>query len=306
MNTSVSTPWKDEFAKRVAAFAEAIGVEKAEVLKILAELGANGETEQSLTIIDSEDFLPMQDLFKAFVDSGLTKKSQVRLGVTHLRGKTTPDASNTSNGSSIVEAVGKIVAGNKPKSDWTDTELLAQLDEDTTEIAQVLSTRTKGRPCIIFLGNGVVNVEASLPLVRLAKRQPTHDTHSVGGKLVRVFRAGKFLDKPIDESPIYPGEALVDGYCAKSGTYWNDVSHEARVLIRLQVTKVEYNSALSKRSLLHLCVEAKKGAKSFRVFNEESAMLYDELAARDELPKLKIFSDQARENRPSVKQDSGF
>ena len=82
-----STPdWsgKTEFDSRIKAFSEALRVDEPKVREILAELGADGETEQSLTIIDSDEFLPFGDLRNAFVDSThLVKLAVLRAAQPH-------------------------------------------------------------------------------------------------------------------------------------------------------------------------------------------------------------------------------
>jgi len=72
-----------------------------------------------------------------------------------------------------MEGIQFLVASNRPKSDWTDEELLKVYDQDATEVAEVIRKRTHGRPCIVFHSDQSVNIEASLKLVKTAKRQPT-------------------------------------------------------------------------------------------------------------------------------------
>ena len=178
MSTSTTSvpAWKIEYDERINAFAEAIGLEEAKVREKLTEYGADGKSSHSLDMIDSEEVFPMQELFTLFVDSGLVPKGRLRLGVATLRGKTHLEEAPTTNGDSVQELAGSIkemVASNRPKSDWTDEELLKVYDRDATEAAEVLRKRTHSRPCVVFHRDHSVNIEASLKLVKPAKRQPT-------------------------------------------------------------------------------------------------------------------------------------
>ncbi|KKK85902.1 hypothetical protein LCGC14_2768620, partial [marine sediment metagenome] len=190
-----------EFNERIKAFATSVGVGEAKVRELLEGLGVDGESDQSLTIIDNEEFLPMGDLRVVFVDSGLTKIARLRVGMPHLRGATHIGAvASTTNGNGLSEIAGSIkemVASARPKADWTDEELLKIYDQDTTEVAEVLRKRSHGRPSIVFSKDASVNVQVSLGLLRTAKRQPTTDKFVVDGKSVRVYRAGEFIAKPL-------------------------------------------------------------------------------------------------------------
>ena len=308
--TSSSAPtWKTEFDERVIAFAKAIGVDEKKVREALAELGVDGQTDQSLTIIDSEAYLPMQDLFAAFVDSGLTQKAKLRLALTHLRGQThlseAAPATTGTPGPDSFGAISALIAANRPKSDWNDEELLRAYDETSTEIWKILRERSHGRPFVVFNSDGTVNVQVSLKLLKIAKKQPTTDRHMIDGKAVRVSRAGEFLAKLVDESPFFPGMALVDGYCAKSNTQWDGVSFEARVIVRLHAQKIE-NKALSQREMRDICKIAAQGVDAIRKDLPDAALMYDELKEQDTLPKLKIDPRNTRPEAYSGKVDTGL
>lgn len=314
MSTSTSTgsdscnpTWKIEFDSRIKAFSEAIGVSEEVVRKTFAELGVDGETGQSLTIIDTDEFLPMNDLFEAFVDSGLTKKAKIRAGVPHLRGKThLGEAAESLNGNlAIAESIKTLAEVNRPISSLSDEELLKRYEEGATEVIKILREKTHGRPCIVRNKDESVNEKVSLELLRLAKKQPTTEKYSVDGRLVRVYRIGEFPAKPLDESPFFPGVALVNGFCPKSNTQWNEISHELRVLARLALELDNptgiYLTTASKTLMRKIWRDAKSmDVGTFRLEYSEAALMYDELQEMDKLPKLKVIPGQ------STKVDTGF
>lgn len=309
MSSTPNVPtWQAEFNQRVQTFSEAIGVEEAAVRKALSEYGADGQSAQSLDIIDSDEALPMSELFQMFVDSGLTQKGKLRIAVPHLRGKTSlEDVEVTANGgfTEVAGAIKDMVAANRPKADWTDDELLRAYDETSSEIWDILRKRSHGRPFVIFNSNGTVNIEESAKLLKIAKRQPTANRHKINGKLVHVFRAGDFLERMLDESPFCRGISLVDGYCSESDTNWTGISDEARIICHLHAFKVE-TSKLSKREMRQIAKLA-QDLSSLREELPEASLMYDELKEQDSLPKLKIREKSSRPTTEYLKRtDTGF
>lgn len=303
MSDTPSVPaWSLEFNSRVSAFSSALGVEETKVREVLADYGATGEDSHSLDMIDSEETLPMADLFQMFVDSKLAKKGRLRLAVPHLRGKTSfEDVSESSN---AMQPCHEWLSLQRPKADWSDLELLSAYDDTSSDVWDILRKRSHGRPFVVFAENGSVNVNESLKLLVLAKRQPTHPKHLVNGKLVRVFRAGEFLARTLNESPFRPGQILVDDYCHESGTNWKGVSEEARIICRLHVAKVE-KAQLSSRELKSLAARA-QNLVELREELDVAALLYDELKGQDKLPSLKILSSDVRQEPFSGKLDKAF
>jgi hypothetical protein len=304
MSSTTVPVWKTEFEKRVEAFATAIRLDAAKVQEILAELGADGETEMSLTLLDSDEYLPFGDLRAAFVDPGHTKIAILRAAMPHLRAKTHAEQASATTGNGDTASVLKeMIAANRPKTDWSDEELLKIYDETATEVIKIIGERTRGRPCIVFKKDGSVDVEVSLKLIKIAKRQPTQETHMLeNGKHVVVYRPGVFLAKALEESPFYRGVALVDGFCSQSGTQWNGISMRNRILCRLHAESIE-TAPLTKLQMAHLCQQA--ATDTFEQLVAEAVALYEKLEAQDKLPKLKVFPNEVKQ-RFTGKTDSGF
>lgn len=288
---------RTQLDKRISAFAESLGVETAKVKEILRnECGIDDENEKvlqrSLEILDNEDMLTFGDLAKHFVSTGLAKTPVLRLSIKHLRGKESAESMSTkASETTEISLIKEMITANRPKSEWSDEELLEKYSREETDVIKILSDRTKGRPCIAFVpGTDQINKEISLKLVRIAKRQPTHEKFEVNGILFKVYRAGLFPAQLLDESPFDIGVALVDGFCGKTGTNWNGVSQECRVLARILFHNVE-NGKLNNRDMKAICKESKSGAKDFRTLYPEAAMTYDELQTQDKLPKLRIAAN---------------
>lgn len=301
-------PWKKEFDSRIEAFANAAKINMDTVIAVFKDLGVDGEEEDCLTILDNEEYLPSSDIFKKFVDGGHAKIARVRMGLAHLRGKTQlEEAKPTLNGETAVvaEAITKLAERNRRVEDYSLRELLERYDENHPEAVERLSKLTHGRPCIVLNNDGTVNVDESEPLARTAMKQPTSDRHVIKGKVVRVWRPGtEFPVKPLDESPFFVNVALVNGVCARSGTDWNGIEHDARVLVRIYVHEIE-SGKLNKMQMRTICEDARKGVDHMRQTYAEAAMRYDELKEIGELPSLKVRHNDAR-SEPSGRKDTAW
>lgn len=310
LDGSAVPTWKITFDERIVPFAKILGMPEQRVRDILADLGVTGEDEQSLVIIESEEFLPMGDLRLAFVDSKLTQIARLRAAMPHLRGATrienvAPSTNGENSIGDVAGAIKNLADANVPKGDWNDRKLLEAYDEDATEVGEVLRKRSKGRYCIVFKKDGTVNVEISLGLLRTAKRQHTSDQHRVSGQVVRVYRPGEFLAKALDESPFMVGVPLVNDYCAKSDTDWTDIEQKKRVLIRIHIMKVE-TARLSTREMKAICKDARMDITEFSKTLSTAMLLYDELEEQDSLPKLKIMPGDTKQSVISSDKDTGF
>lgn len=301
MSQEIPTPtvptWKREFEERIKAFANATSLSVEKVKEILSGLGVDGQDDRSLTILDSEAFLPIGDLFTAFSDSGLAKKSIIRLGLPHLRGQTWKGSVSDSVG--ITEALSTIANSTRSKSDWSITELLDAYDDESTEIAEVLRKKTHGRPCIVFNRDGTVNKSISSELIQVAKKQSTSNEYVKSGAAYRVYRAGEFPVRLVDESPCKIGLPLVNGYCSVSGCNWSDISHEARVFARLMI---EIDGWQTKLDLKKIFAGAQEGITVLRQNWPDIALRYDEMAEQNKLPTLKVSPNSV----VGVKKDTAF
>lgn len=301
---STSAPENPEFTRRVKAFCDATKIDFDVAAGKLMELGVDPADADCITIMDSDKFLTVSDIFGAFVDSGLAKIAKVRLGIPHLRGNT-----HTDDPQPVVDlatVITKLADANKKVEDMSVEELLSRYDEGNVSVCERLNKVTHGRPCIILNSDGTINKEESIKLAKTATKQPTSDRHMVGGKVVCVYRAGSEMQiLPLDESPFYPTVILVNGICSKSTTDWNGIDHECRVIARIHVCEVE-NTKLSKMELKKICDDARIGVDHMRQVYSEAAMIYDKLKLTNMLPSLKTFSKDIKTSVNSLNIDKAF
>ena len=130
-NHTVDPSWMQEFDSRIKNFSEAIEVSEDNVRKCFNNLGISGKDEKSLLILEDKDSLPISDLFEAFVDSGLTKKSLIRFGMKFLLPKNSSDKNENIVSNSSIE---KLIQQHIPKSSFSDFDLLSKYDQNDLDI----------------------------------------------------------------------------------------------------------------------------------------------------------------------------
>lgn len=284
----------EELQKRIDAFADAIGVDVEIVKEKLAEEGVDfSNPDQAIHILDNENYLPFADLAKAFLDTGLTKKAPLRLGIAHLRGNTTLSEPNNGIGD-LANAVQEMANNNRSISTWRDSELLEAYDDASPKIWKELKDRAHGRPFVVFNKDGSINAEDSLKMLQIAKRQTIPDKMRIGDELKRVHPAGYRPEKPLDASPLFENIPLVGDYCSESDTTWEGISHKRRVIVRIHVTNVE-KKTLSHGDMKRIALDARNSNDA--IFKEgygHAHLLYDELEEQSKLPTLKLVRNKAQ------------
>lgn len=311
MNITPAVPTQSELDSRISAFADALNCKEETVRKALAEVVELDRSDQALSIFDDEELLTFGDLAKHFVQPGLCKVAVLRLAMKHLRGQTElkkPNGQSSDGIAELAEAVSSMAKSNRPIENWSDRELLEQYGEGNLKVCKELSDRAHARHCIVYTDSteASLDMDSSLQLLKLARKQPTPEKWRVNGQLRTVRRPGSFLARTLEESPFYRGIALAMGYCSQSDTDWKGIDHETRVLVRLHVDKVE-TTGLSKREMKRICSDAHgMSADEFISEYSEAQLMYEELEAQDKLPKLKIMPSDVKSQPFSGKRDNAF
>jgi len=182
---------------------------------------------------------------------------------------------------------------NRPIGQWSDEELIKKYGKECpADIENELASRTKNRPCIIFNDDGAVNVEVSLKLVRMARRQDTPKTFAVNGEVRIVYATGEF---PLDifyECPVHSSVLLVDGYCEECGTVWDDPAgnRNKNAFIRLIPKQGLDPARIQELAVKSLPELAKLYPKIWRQ--------YQELKEEDNLPSLKRHISKTKSGDP--------
>lgn len=309
-----TNPTSVEVSKRLSEFSEVIGLDFDTVTKVFRDsLGVDAQNEPniSLEVLDNEEFLTFGDLAKYFNGDRGVPLPKLRLAIRKLRPKTSnvSDESNTKTPISAVdklaESVQAMVTSHRTRSEWTDRELLESLSREEVDIAKILFDRSHGRRFVVFTRRtDSIDVDSSLEMLKIAKRQATDEYWEINGVSVRLYRAGDFPSLVFEESPLVPGVALADGYCMKSKTNWTNIDRPSRVFVRLCVMDDPKMSKRDQRSLFNL---AKKGFNALKEEYPEIALQYDELDEVDNLPKLTVNSSSVDiKSQSSTRIDRGY
>jgi hypothetical protein len=282
MNESAKTT---AFNSRIETALKYLKISKDELDKILSEMGID-EPEIGLEILDAptttfDDFygatakihaegaaIPVPRLKLAWASLQLSKPVQVA----------TPNADFATLAKTL-----------RPIGQWSDLELLeAYGKESAAEVEEQLRKRSKGRNCIIFFDDGMVDTESSLYMIRKARYQETPSTFEIKGETKQVFKVGEFPLEVFYECPLHSNVLLIDGYCEECG-----MTHDIKNSKRLALLRIIADSTSDPaRTYRELSFEqlSKEFPKAF--------VRYKDLEAEDKLPSLKRRISKSRDSDP--------
>lgn len=130
----------------------------------------------------------------------------------------------------------------RPYGQWKDSELLEAYGPDCDdEIFGVLNKRSNGRAFIVFCDEekNHVDIEASLAILRLARRQATPDMYPVNGVPKKLYPVGVFPSVYQTECPLHPDTLLFGGYCEHCKNQWSNADLEQMQFARIAQQKGE-------------------------------------------------------------------
>jgi hypothetical protein len=273
--------------QRTIEAAEILGVEPSVVTECLNRLGIK-DTDMGLKILNSDNATE-EDAYQVFY-------------ISHK------DFTKTAFPMPIFKTAWAILKGKNPFSteklkevlperveNWSDKQLVENYHSRCNpEVEERLKKISNNRPFIIFKSGEDIDVENSLKLLRLARRQSTPFTYDVGDELKSVYLVGEFPLEFVYESPFNPGSILADGYCEKTGITFllngknNDlgmtlVSGEEDILSFLRLLhEMETLSSLEQR-------KSAKSSLSWLMHNyPRVAKRFKELKEDNKLPSMKM------------------
>lgn len=276
---------------RVDQSAKIMKVDPKVVWEKLAILGIDNDDE-SLTLLDSE-MTQEGDARRVFVETApIIPIVRFKAGWAIMKGKA--DAKPTSLTAADYNANGsdlkQILDAMKTPAQMSDGELLKQYSPTaSSNIIDELKQRSNDRAFIVFdeaKGNDTVDVETSLKLLRIARRQETPATYKVGAKLCRVHRLGEFPMVFVEECPIHPDVLLVEDYCEKCLESFEGISYDDRVLIRVakNINAIDVSNLAKIHELLE---NVKSNGSEYLLSIPVVQLTYSELKAEGRLPNLR-------------------
>lgn len=273
--------------ERVEKAAKVMKASPDDVWKALEEIGIEKDDEDALALLEA-DTTTQEDADPKFLDVGI-KKARFRAGWAILKGKSqkTKDKPETSTTDSTTAELIKTLRSVKQ---YKDKELLEAYGPDcSSDVLDEIRRRSNDRPFLVYDGENL-DVDTSLEMLRVARRQPTNEQHVFHregkSKVVRLLRPGQFPTLWIEESPIHPEVILVDGYCHKCDNSWSGVSMDDRVIVRIAVD-VDGVDVSSKARIHELITRIRESGADFLLDVPSVKVRYDELEELNRLPILR-------------------
>ncbi len=227
---SVSSDSRKQFNDLVQSAAEAMKIDVRTCLECLKEMGVEPDDSDALELLRSEDVTDA-DGEKFFVSSGSVKIARFRKGWRILRGaqkQLLVEQAPTKDG------LAQLAATLRPVSQYKDKELIEQYGEDcSSEILAELEKRSKGKKFVVFNKDGNVNVDATLTLLRQARKGSVTSTWLVDGTLKDVHPLGLFPKSKIEICPLFPEIVLIDGYSDRLKDTWKGIPMDVRIAVRV-------------------------------------------------------------------------
>ncbi|MFA5599142.1 MAG: hypothetical protein WDA06_00960 [Phenylobacterium sp.] len=152
-----------------------------------------------------------------------------------LKGKVEVE-SNSTNDNSFVDAVAKIVESNKPISQWKDLELVKELKTDCpVEIVEELKNRSGNVKFVVFADetNGVIDVDLTVKLLQLSRRQPLRDFWKNDDKTYRLYHVDSWPNEVFLTCPFHPNVLLLSGYCDECEASFDKLGDEVVKFMRI-------------------------------------------------------------------------
>lgn len=271
-NSSVET-----LKQRIKQAAEVLGVESSIIVNCLNRVGIK-ETEMGLKILESES-TQSSDAYPEFYDINKMAFPMPTFKVAweFLKG----------NNPFSKETVKEVLP--ERLENWSDTQLLEHYNNHCNpDIEDRLKKLSNNRPFIVFSSGETIDVETSLKLLRLARRQSTPSTFDVGGELKSVYSVGEFPLEYVFESPFNPGSILTDGYCEKTGITFKTDDLEVLSFLRL-IHEMEHLSSLELRGIVSVDVLTSEGKLGqLKGLFPKVTKRFNELKEENKLPSLKM------------------
>jgi hypothetical protein len=292
----MSNPTNSVLSTRVDQAAKIMKVDPKIVWERLAILGIDKDDE-SLILLES-DMTQEGDARRIFVEvNGVERVGDVnpisvpivrfKAGWAILKGKSAAAVSADGQSSDLKS----ILDAMKTPSQMSDKELLDRYNPNaSSDICDELERRSHERPFIVFdesKGENSIDTEATLNLLRIARRQDTPSTYKVGnGKISRVHSVGEFPMVFIEECPIHSDVILAEDYCERCMESWAGISYDDRVIVRVakDINAIDVSTIAKAYELI---VRLRKEGAKFLLEIPALQLHYEELKTDNKLPVLR-------------------
>jgi hypothetical protein len=207
-------------------------------------------------------------------------------------------AVDTDKAAGITQTLSDFVKSNRPISQWKDIELIEAYTLDALpEIIDELAKRSQNKAVMVYNRDKTLNKELSLKFLRDSRRKKVPETYAKNGRAYILKKVGDFPEDIQEESPIIPGNILVDGYCDVSELDYSDVPMASRQFLRLIVQHNDHGG--SRMELVKLVKMAEKGVEELSNIFPSVANEFERLKETGNLPSLKVLNSNNEANGKS-------
>jgi len=299
------------FSDRVSKSAELLSVDPKDLAETLKKSGIE-ETPVGLALLNATT-TTLEDI-GSIIQEGYpaAKKLQIKAVSAILKGddplSQPPVPRQVEALKTEAQTLAEVLKANRPIEQWGDKELLERYAVDREyEVEQELHKRAKFQPFLLIApgthepGKEVIDISASLDLLKSARKRTNPTMIPNGGTVVPVYRITELnlQDRIIDLCPMC-GAPLSRGYCESCQVNFSGVGEDERAYVALiaKSDKFELNS-FSDRKAVH--ASAVKGIDDLKVTWPSLMKTFDELKLTNSLPKIRII-----ENRPGTQVADPF
>lgn len=204
----------------------------------------------------------------------------------------------------FTETIATLIQANRDPHQMKDKELLQRyIEEREYEVEQELHRRAKFQPFVVLQlgrnqpGNEKLDVEASLDLLKAARRRTNPTMIPLEGKVVPVYRITELNpDDRITELCPICGAGLYKGYCSKCELDFSGIGDDERSYVSLVSKKESFNpNNFSDRRALY--ASAIKGTEDLRQTWPSVQKEFEELKLLNSLPQLRVIKEMPSEKK---------
>lgn len=289
---------------RLEDAAKVLGVTKRTLAKVMSKIGIT-ETEEGLSLLDAyttnEVFLvsTMREIPGDVQELKMFAAAEILKGrdpFAKQEPKKDEKTQSTSSPDAVTAAVVEAIRSQKDINQMKDRELLDlyQVERDY-EVEQLLHRKAKYQPFVVLEagdadpGKEKINIEATLDLLKRARRDKTPDMVPVGDDLFPVYKITELNkeDRVIDLCPICGG-TLYKSYCGSCQVNFSDIGEDEKAFLKLAVDKRAFNSSsfADNKEALKL---ARESIDALKKTWPAVGKVFDDLKYVNNLPKLRIM-----------------
>jgi len=295
MSPTTTPVGPDSWENRIEEAAKILGITPDRIEKILATKGYEITKEPcGLQMLSDEEVTPFGDLRKLFCELNDVAVPKLRMAIRFLRGP--KDSPKTGEIDPDLVALQQKFGFKLRMDDMGIEELLPYYKPSKkNRIYETLHKKYGDKEIIAFKPDSAeVAINETINYIADCEQGlPEEEAIDVDGELVKLYSIGRMPNQTVDEDPLFKGRPLKRGRSMENRLNWTAIEKETRQFFRILVDQDEINP----NDRVQATQLIKKGLKELREMFPEAYMLYKEMKAKGDLPKLILSLDEASGKR---------